>query len=240
MNNKRTIVEVKESIKHFWDNRAEKYEKDKSLSATNLEEDQDLQNLKIKLEQEKITSLIKLGGNDLCLDLGCGLGAWSTIISRNVKRVIGVDYSQKMIDIAINNAKDLSIENIEYICNDASEFDYDEKFDVVFVSGLLLYLSEEQLNVLVDRLEKYSKPGTKLVLREPTGIKGRYSIIDRYSEALDAKYSALYRTKEELVSKFEKIGFKLKLDEDMFPEGSPLNKWEETRLRVYYFIKKEL
>ena len=235
--NKKTIFSENESIKHFWDNRAKKYEEDKSLSATNLEEDQDLQKLKVKLEEEKIGSIVKLSNNDICLDLGCGLGAWSTIISKKVKKVIAVDYSQNMIDIAANNAKNLSINNIEYICNDASEFMYNEEFNIIFVSGLLLYLSEKQLNVLLKNLDKYSKKGTKLILREPTGIEGRHAIINKYSPALDAMYSALYRTKEELVSQFQKIGFELSLDEDMFQEGSPLNKWKETRLRVYLFKK---
>ena len=47
----------------------------------------------------------------------------------------------------------------------------------------------------------------------------------------------MYRTREEYVDMFEGIGFNLLRDEDMFEEESPLNKWKETRLRVYLFTR---
>lgn len=60
-------------------------------------------------------------------------------------------------------------------------------------------------------------------------------IVDKYSEALKTHYSALYRTRDEYIEMFKRIGYSLIRDEDMFEEGSPLNKWKETRLRVYLF-----
>ena len=142
-----------------------------------------------------------------------------------------------MIDIAKNNAKYNNILNIEYHCSDASYFEYDKKFDIIFISGLLLYMSNNQITLLSDNLKQYSKKGTKLIVREPVGINESYLILDRYSEDLDTNYSALYRTREELITIFEDIDFKLNKDEDMFQDGSPLNKWDETKLRVYLFEK---
>ena len=45
---------MQESIKNFWNKRAEKYIKEETLSATNLEEDAKLQKMKVELERDKI------------------------------------------------------------------------------------------------------------------------------------------------------------------------------------------
>ena len=55
------------------------------------------------------------------------------------------------------------------------------------------------------------------------------------SETLKMEYSALYRTHSEYNTIFKQIGFSLLRAEDMFEEGSLLNKYSETRLRLYLF-----
>ena len=232
------IDKVQDNIKNFWNKRAEKYIKEETLSATNLEEDVKLQKMKVELERDKILSSIKLTANDICLDLGCGFGAWSEILSSYVKKIIGVDYIPKMIQIAKENSKLRKIKNIEYFCSNAISFQTDKKFDFIFISGLLLYLSNKDIKNLVSEIPKYSKKNTRLVLREPTGVNGQHTIIDKYSENLNESYSAIYRTRQDLISIFEEMGFFLDMDDDMFKDGSPLNKWEETKLRLYLFTKK--
>jgi hypothetical protein len=76
---------------------------------------------------------------------------------------------------------------------------------------------------------------TIILLRDGTGIDGRYEINNRFSEHLKADYSAIYRSRSEYVSMFNNAGFTLIKDENMFDEGCPLNKYPETRLRVYLF-----
>ena len=238
LGNLNDIDKMQDNIKNFWNKRAEKYIKEQTLSATNLEEDVKLQKMKVDLEQDKILSSIKLTKKDICLDLGCGFGAWSEILSPFVKKIIGVDYISKMIEIAEKNMKLRKIKNIDYFCSDAISFKTQEKFDFIFISGLLLYLSNKDIKKLVSQIPKYSKKDTRLVLREPTGIKGQYTIIDKFSKSLNESYSAIYRTRQDLISIFEEMGFSLDMDDDMFIDGSPLNKWEETKLRLYLFTKK--
>ena len=226
-----------EGIKDFWDKRANKFIADKSLSATNLESDSELMKLKVELEKEKIESVLNINSADVCLDLGCGLGYWSEFFSGKSKKVTGVDYSEQMVGIARDNAFNKEIKNVEYFCSDASEFISEDIFSFIFVSGLLLYLTDEKLHTLTALIDSYSTTGTSLMLREPTGLHGRHVIADEFSETLQADYSAVYRTRDELISTFEAIGFQWQLDDDMFPDKSPLNKWGESRLRLYSFIK---
>jgi len=229
-----------ENIKGFWDKRAEKYENKKSFSITNLEEDERIQKLKIILERKKIFKLLKLNSHLKVIDLGSGIGAWSILFAKKCNQVVAVEYSQKMIDIAKQLAKKKSINNIEFICENVLDFKTRQKFDVIFISGLLIYILDEEIGKLLKNIYEYSKTGTILLLRDSTGISGRHEIIQEYSEALKTNYSALYRTRSEYIEFFERIGYSLIFDEDMFDEGSPLNKWKETRLRIYLFkqIKK--
>jgi uncharacterized protein len=233
-----SVEPYQKNIKDFWNKRADKFMLGQSLSATNLEENSELQKIKLNLERKKIQSVINIKSTDICLDLGCGLGYWTEFISQKSKKVMGVDYSQKMIKIAQNNARKKDIQNVEYICSDASEYSNENVFDFIFISGLLLYLSDLDMRALVKNINNFSKSGTSLILREPTGLDGRHLIVDKFSETLNAKYSAVYRTRDELISSFEAIGYQWQSDEDMFQDGSPLNKWNESRLRLYSFIKK--
>ena len=74
------------------------------------------------LKQYDITS------EDAFIDYGCGKGA---VLALAVKypfhRVVGVEISRKLVDIAVNNMTKLHIEGAEIICNDAREYkDIDE------------------------------------------------------------------------------------------------------------------
>jgi cyclopropane fatty-acyl-phospholipid synthase-like methyltransferase len=224
-----------QTIKAFWDKRAKQYEKKKSYSITNLEEDEQLQQLKVELEQEHIFKLLKIKTNMSILDLGAGIGAWSMLFASKCKEVVAVEYSAKMIEIAKQIAKRESINNIEFVCQDVLDYCTTQKFDVIFISGLLIYIPDSEIPRLLQNMSDYSKKGTYLLVRDSTGIEGRYEIVNKYSEALKVDYSALYRTRDEYIEMFRKIGFELVVDEDMFEKGCPLNKWKETRLRVYLF-----
>ena len=222
-------------IKAFWDKRARQYKKKQSYSLTNLEEDEKLQQLKVQLEREHVFKLLKLDKSMRVLDLGAGVGAWSALLAEKCKKLVAVEYCAEMLEIARSKAQEESLSNIEFIHQDVLEYTTGNAFDTIFSSGLLLYLSDSQMQKLLPNIKKYSKAGTILFLREPTGIEGRHEIVDEYSQALQTYYNALYRTREEYIALFESIGYSLICDEDMFEQSSPLNKWEETRLRVYSF-----
>ncbi len=52
-------------------------------------------------------------GAGTCLDIGCGKGELTALLSKKVKKVIAVDLADKMIAYARSNN---SAENIEYVC----------------------------------------------------------------------------------------------------------------------------
>lgn len=227
-----------EKIKNFWNTRAEKYNVTKSFNVTNLEENDELQQLKVKCEEEKIGDFISSIKFDTVLDLGSGLGYWSNYFARLCKIVVAVEYSKKMTEIAKIIAEQNSVNNVVFITDNILDYTTDDSFDLIFISGVMIYIADDEVARLQNNINKYSKEGTYLLIRDGTGFPKRYQIIDKYSETLRAEYNALYRTSSEYKKIFEEIGFSLLRDENMFDEDSPLNKWKETVLRLYLFKKQ--
>ena len=130
-----------------------------------------------------------------------------------------------------------NILNVNLIHCHAEEFLVNKVFDIIWISGLLIYLSDKNFENLIENCKKMSRSGSYIVLRDGTGIDKRHEIIDQYSEALKLNYSASYRTSDEYINAFEKHEFKCLDHQDMFENESGLNKWAETRLRLYTFVK---
>ena len=222
----------KELIKNFWDKRAKQHEKNPGL--TNLEEDEELLKKKVELEDKKVLSFVDLKKDKDILDLGGGNGYWAFKFAKKAHNVDVVDFCQELLKQGTARAKKEKIKNVSFLKNSIQYFKKNHKYDTIFMSGVLIYLTDEDLERLANNMRSYSKKGTKLILRDATGLKERYCI-NKYSEELKTDYCAIYRAREEYIEAFKKAGFKLIRDEDMFPEGSTLNKRKETRLRIYEF-----
>jgi SAM-dependent methyltransferase len=79
------------------------------------------------------------------LDVGCGSGRYAQgLAERGVRRYVGIDFSPTMIELAGRNAPALAETGVdaEFICGDFTEFQTDERFDVVIGMGLFDYVSD--------------------------------------------------------------------------------------------------
>lgn len=227
-----------EKIKLFWETRSKKWGKLPFESIANLEDNPQLLQLKIRLEQDKILPLLSLNSESQVLDLGAGVGQWSFRFSNIAQHVTAVEYMNSFTKIASEEAIKRGVKNIKFINSAAESFISDQTFDVIFISGLYVFLNPDQAKKLMDNLPKFLKNNGKLLLRDGTSILDTsYQINNRYSTILNEYYSAFYRTRSEYLKLFEK-DFHLIQDGQMFEDGSPLNKFPETRLWYYLFNKK--
>jgi SAM-dependent methyltransferase len=225
------------NVKRFWEARGNKLGEVPFESIANLEEDPKLLELKVKLEQERVLPLIPLGPDSTLLDLGAGVGQWTFRFAPLVRRVVAVEYSAPLAEIGRKEATRRGAYNVEFVVSPAEAFETDERFDVVFVSGLFVYLTDPQCDRLMKALPGLLAPGGTLLLRDGTSILPgrRHEIDNRFSQHLQECYSAIYRTREEYLALFAREGLELVEDGQMFEESSPLNKYPETRLRYYVF-----
>ncbi len=62
-----------------------------------------------------------LGGSDVVLDFACASGEFSLDIAPHIQRIHGIDTSAKMIELAIQKARDRQVDNINF--NQIDAFD---------------------------------------------------------------------------------------------------------------------
>lgn len=91
----------------------------------------------------------ELKETDVVLDTYCGIGTIGLCLANKVKEVIGVEIVKEAIDDAKLNAKLNKINNAKYYCMDASNFVFNNKFDVVFIDPPRKGLDEDFINALI-------------------------------------------------------------------------------------------
>ena len=117
------------------------------------------------------------------LDVGCGAGAWVEIFAGRYDNVIGIERSQLMVEAAIDRVAQMP--NAQILCGDGREDLPVGPFDLIFVGGLLMYLSDSDAVALLDSLKDRLSAGGSIILRESTvrtGVllaKGEYQAVYR-------------------------------------------------------------
>ena len=79
---------------------------------------------------------------DVVLEIGIGTGRLARKVASECKRLYGIDFSKKTIERAKENLQEY--DNISYICSDFMEYNFKEKFDVVYSSLTLMHIKEKR------------------------------------------------------------------------------------------------
>lgn len=86
----------------------------------------------------------------LCLDLGCGTGKMTNILSDKGFDMIGIDNSDEMLNVAMENIRD---RDILYLCQDMREFElFGTVKSVISVCDCINYITDENDLLEVFRL----------------------------------------------------------------------------------------
>jgi len=104
--------------------------------------------------------------------------------------------------------KAVRAENIEYVCRNCLDYEYPFDFDLVVISGLLIYLNDDDVKRVVENIRL--KENGRIFLRESVATERLE--INKYSKRLWSNYCAIYRTPDEykkLFSKFRLIEEKI-------------------------------
>ena len=131
-----------------------------------------------------------------------------------------VEFSEGMMNIAKKTYKELGLKNLYFKMSEAQKFLNTEKYQLIWISGLLIYLSDDELRQLISNCRKMLASNGLLLLRDGTGLKKRYEINNQFSKDLNSNYSATYRSAEEYEHSIKNDGFKLIKQEDVFDDPS--------------------
>jgi len=104
--------------------------------------------------------------DDQLLDYACGTGSFSCQIAGDVKQILAVDISSKMLDTARKKANQKNIENIDFLHANI----FDERltkggFDVVLAFNILHLLENPQK--AIHQINTLMKPGSVFITDTP-------------------------------------------------------------------------
>lgn len=223
------------SVNDFFKNRADRYSSDNPLKSV-LYQDNNPQiaiDRDVK-EKEKLLPLLNLTKSTKVLDIGCGIGRWAKTIAPLVDIYHGTDLMKEFIDIAKEECKEF--QNVSFQAISAQEIDSSSisgKFNLIFISGLLIYLNDSEIKNLFHVLSGYAEKDCRILIREPIAVTERLTLNKVWSEELQCEYSAVYRTLDEYKELFGYFnGFVLFENQKLYETN--LNIREETM--HYYFV----
>jgi 2-polyprenyl-3-methyl-5-hydroxy-6-metoxy-1,4-benzoquinol methylase len=102
------------------------------------------------------------------LDVGCGVGRWSSVLAKRGAHVTGLDLSPTMVGEARRRAEANAVSNrCRFLVQDLAQLDAGEQFDLVLsVTVLQHILDAASLREAVQRMTAHLAPGGRMVLLE--------------------------------------------------------------------------
>ena len=79
------------------------------------------------------------------LDVGCGTGIHSIELARRGYEVLGVDLSQKMIEVAREKSRAAGVTGVYFLQADATRLEFEEEFDAaIAMYGVISYFTRDE------------------------------------------------------------------------------------------------
>lgn len=164
---------------HYWEDRAQRFAAQGSgLAAVCSYGMPEFYNRMIDYSQQlALKPWLNIAPGTRVLDVGCGVGRWSTLLAGRGGVVTGVDLSPTMIAEAQRRAAAKgAASRCRFLVQDLSRLEVGEKFDlIVGVTVLQHILDPAALRSAVQRLADHLAPGGRVVLLEaaPANIAQR-------------------------------------------------------------------
>jgi SAM-dependent methyltransferase len=166
-----------------------------------------------------------LRGQDLegkrVLDVGCGIGDLSFILTACGAHVTGVELDPQKVSQATSIAKRWHFEGLHFLAADVTKLDQMNlgQFDAIFCIALLEHIQDDR--VLLHQLQGMLRPGGIFVLEVPSALRKTIAEV----EAADGHVRPGY-TFEDVPALLEDVGFHVKKRCSMDPLG----------LTYYWFV----
>lgn len=234
-----------DNTKELYDSRAERLNEMECPYTAVLLGDQDSNYAKKWNEFENKFILPKLEVNEKSrvLDIGCGMGRWAEFILPIAESYCGTDFSSGMIEVAKERCGKIS-GNGEFLNLSFQEFvsNYGEntKFSRVIISGVCMYINDEDLGYCYKKLLDNLEQECVVYLTDTVGVNIRLTLDKCPSQALKTTYDVIYRTTaeyNEYYKVFLDAGFEI-VEQEYLPHLNKEQGFSETE-RWYTILKRK-
>ncbi len=185
--------------KDFWNERGSKYN---YFTAGSPYNENDYSNeirarYRTRTEFNHIKRIISLKDKKV-LDLGCGTGRMTFEFAKLCKKVVGVDFSENLLHIAKNYRDKNNVKNADFILSDLENYRTDEKFDVIFMGGVLMCIENKNIPLIIKKISNFLEQEGIVITRDTISLTEPFG-----SEDIGRKDRSYYRTIEDYLEFFK-------------------------------------
>lgn len=155
---------------------------------------------------EEIRKFMKSFGKGNIIDIACGSGYWIKNYYKKCDTFTFIDQSRQMLEQCRVKADKFDIVNRSVFINDdilEYEFEAGNLFDCSVMGFLLGHFTHEQEEILFDKLKRYLKPGSEILIIDSTWTRQR----------------AKTQNKEDITERYLNDGRSFKIYKRYFEEG---------------------
>ncbi len=161
-----TADSQEEKVKEYFNNRTQEWDSIYSVK--------DLPSIIIQQRKNhvfKYVDSLNLEKGARALDIGCGAGLTSVELLKRGHKVVAIDVSENMVDLARKNCAKLGLaDNGTFEIGNVDGIDHaDNSFDLVVAMGLIEYLDWDRW--AVQEMHRVLKPGGHLIVTVPTKFR---------------------------------------------------------------------
>lgn len=156
----------------------------------------------------KVLEIYEPGRDERVVDLGCGWGTFCFALAPRVRCVVGVDFSEKSIEICNRRLRESTLTNVAFRCADAGDTSLEGgAYDVVIAADLFEHLYPEDSDRVMAEAHRLLRKGGRFSIWTPHRghvlevLKNRDILLKRDPSHVD------YKSLERLVTSMERHGF---------------------------------
>lgn len=186
-------MEMKDRINEYWSSRSKEFSYARRLDLTDEQHEIWLKVLKDNLPNKN---------NIRALDLGTGAGFFAFLLDELGIEVVGIDYSQEMIDEANINKKELGKDKITFKRMDAMNLEFeDESFDFIITRNVTWTLPDPKK--AYEEMVRVLKPNGRLLNFDANYGKAFKKMNDEdihkaYENQTNSKYKKVLQSEEQM------------------------------------------